>query len=280
MRPKFYLFAGIVLMTVGLGFLGINIYGLFKDVRPPVFFQDELRFENDITLTREETFAAVNRQEGESDKAYAERITQVIGSGLAHIHWRRYDNQKFNQLVPIWENYFLYFMGKFSGIPEFERYHFANYERSLNRGIGICGDASMIMSQLLDKEGIPNQLLTFPGHVILTATFENGEELTFDPDFGVALNYSPADLQSTPNVAGEAYANAGYPQSDVVVMNRIYDNQFKRWDGVSHFITKKYYFEIVAYWLKWPVPIILLFLAGYLLRKSSIKRRVSHSQNE
>lgn len=96
----------------------------------------------------------------------------------------------------------------------------------------------MIMSQLLDRQGIPNQLLTFPGHVILTATFENGEELTFDPDFGVSLNFSPVALQSTPDIAGEAYANAGYPHSDVITMNKIYDNSFKRWDGVSHFITK------------------------------------------
>lgn len=268
MKLKLYALAGIITLTLGAGLLGVNIYGLFKDVRPQMFFADELRFEEDITLTREETFEAIERLEGESDKEYADRITQVIGSGLAHIHWERYDTQKFNQLIPIWENYFLYFMGLFSGIPEFERYHFANYERSLNRGIGICGDASMIMSQLLDKQGIPNQLLTFPGHVILAATFDNDEELTFDPDFGVSLNHSPVDLSSSPDTVGQAYADAGYPQSDVIVMNRIYDNEFNRWDGVSHFITKKYYFEILAYWLKWPVPIIFIVLGGLWFRVS------------
>ncbi len=275
MRTNPYTYIAVVLMTLGLGLFSVNIYGLFKDVRPSVFFDDELRFENDITLTREETFTAIERVEGETDKEYAARITKVNGSGLAQIHWRRYDTKKFNQLVPIWENYFLYFMGRFSGIPEYERYHFANYEKSLNRGIGICGDASMIMSQLLDRQGIPNQLLTFPGHVILTATFENGEELTFDPDFGVSLNFSPVALQSTPDIAGEAYANAGYPHSDVITMNKIYDNSFKRWDGVSHFITKKYYFEIVAYWLKWPFPIAIILLAGYLFHLSARKSKAS-----
>ncbi len=268
MKLKFYALTGVIALTLGAGLLCVNIYGMFKDVRPQMFFADELRFEEDITLTREETFEAIVRLEGETDKEYADRITQVIGGGLAHIHWERYETQKFNQLIPIWENYFLYFMGRFSGIPEFERYHFANYERSLNRGIGICGDASMIMSQLLDKQGIPNQLLTFPGHVILAATFDNGEELAFDPDFGVSLNYSPVELSSSPGAVGQAYADAGYPQSDVIVMNRIYDNTFKRWDGVSHFITKKYYFEIFAYWLKWPVPFILIVLGGFFVRLS------------
>lgn len=272
MKLKVYALAGIVFLALGSVLLGVNIYGLFKDVRPQMFFADELRFENDVTLTREETFEAIERLEGETDKEYAHRITQVIGSGLAHIHWRRYDTQKFNQLIPVWENYFLYFMGRFSGIPEFERYHFANYKRSLDRGIGICGDASMIMSQLLDKQGISNQLLTFPGHVVLAATFDNGEELTFDPDFGVSLNYSPVDLSSSPDAVGQAYAEAGYPQSDVIVMNRIYDNAFSRWNGVSHFITKKYYFEMLAYWLKWPVPFIFIGLSFMLFRVTFRKR--------
>jgi hypothetical protein len=68
--------------------------------------------------------------------------------------------EQFNQLIPIWENYFIYFMGVFSGIPEYERYHFANYQRSLERGIGLCGDASMVISQLLDKQNISNKILT------------------------------------------------------------------------------------------------------------------------
>ena len=269
MKDKIKLITGITMLLFGAALLGINFYGVFQDVRPVEFFADELRFKNDITLTREETLNGIERLDGESDKAYAERVTKVIGAGLAHIHWRRYESDKFNQLIPIWENYFIYFMGKFSGIPEYERYHFANYERSLNRGIGICGDASMIMSQLLDEQGIDNQLITFPGHVIISATFDDGEQLTYDPDFGVPLLHSVDELQSIVGATSEAYLNAGYPYSDISIMNRIYDNPFERWDGVSHFITKKYYFEILAYWLKWPFPIVLVITGIFLLRTSS-----------
>ena len=52
MRTNPYTYIAVVLMTLGLGLFSVNIYGLFKDVRPSVFFDDELRFENDITLTR------------------------------------------------------------------------------------------------------------------------------------------------------------------------------------------------------------------------------------
>jgi len=71
MRTNPYTYIAVVLMTLGLGLFSVNIYGLFKDVRPSVFFDDELRFENDITLTREETFTAIERVEGETDKEYA-----------------------------------------------------------------------------------------------------------------------------------------------------------------------------------------------------------------
>jgi hypothetical protein len=108
---------------------------------------NELRLKNDTPHSYEETLDNTQRKEGESDKEYSDRIRRVIAQGLAHIHWKKYQNTKFNQLIPIWENYFLYFMGKFSGIPEFERYHFSDYKKSLKRGIGICGDASMVMSQ-------------------------------------------------------------------------------------------------------------------------------------
>ena len=48
---------------------------------------------------------------------FSTRVTKVIAKGIAHIHWDKYQPEKFNQIVPIWENYFLYFMGRFSGIP-------------------------------------------------------------------------------------------------------------------------------------------------------------------
>jgi hypothetical protein len=59
-------------------------------------------------------------------------------------------------------------MGKYSGIPEYERYHFSNPYNSIERGIGICGDASILMSQMLEKNGIEADILTFPGHVVVT----------------------------------------------------------------------------------------------------------------
>lgn len=258
----------IMIFITGLSLTTINLYGLTQDMRPSIFFNDELRFKkDDITLTREETFEQIKRKNNENDIDFASRISKVIASGMAHIHWEDYDNTKFNQLIPIWENYFIYFLGVVTNIPEYNRYHFSDYRRSLNRGIGICGDASMIMSQILNEHGINNQLITYPGHVVLAAKFDNGKELTFDPDFGVPLGFSPSEVRMNHDLVSEKYYQAGYTLIDKAVMTRVYNNDYQRWNGVKHFITKKYYFEKISYWLKWPFPIILMVISIYFYKR-------------
>jgi hypothetical protein len=165
-------------------------------------------------------------------------------------------------------------MGKFSGIPEFERYHYANYERSLKRGIGLCGDASMTLSQLLGKENIDNKILTFPGHVVVYASFNDGSEYILDPDFGVVVPFLRSELLSNNIEIAELYRDAGYTQGDVQFFTKMYTKSFKEWDGVQHFITKKYYFEKVSYWLKWPLPIVILLVSlMFLLRWHRLTKR-------
>jgi hypothetical protein len=257
----------IIVFTLGFLLTSVNIYGEFKDIRPAVFFNEELRFTDDQPVILEQTLSQLVRSKNESDLQFSQRITPVIAAGLAHIHWERYAPEKFNQLIPIWENYFLYFMGKFSNIPEFEKYHFADYERSLERGIGICGDASMILSQVLSDNNIENDIVTFPGHVIVSAVFNNKKEQLFDADFGVSLPFSLNEIKQSPSLVNDYYLDAGYFDYDIKAFNRIYNNNYQRWNGVKHFITNKYYFEKVSYFLKWPMPIFLLLISIFYFIK-------------
>jgi hypothetical protein len=254
----------LLCIGVGIALTAINLYGLSQDIRPQGLFEEDLRFENDISLDYQQTMQQLVRLPDETDSEFAARASFVISQGLAHIHWKdEADPRRYNQLVPIWENYFLYFMGIASNIPEYQKYHFADYDRSIKRGIGICGDASMILSQVLDKQGIPNQLLSFPGHVVLAAKVAD-KEFVFDPDFGVSLPFSPDEIAQAPSLVNNYYRDAGYTTNDLIGLNRIYHNNYERWDGVKHFITKKYYFEKVSYWLKWPLPLAMLVFGGWL----------------
>jgi hypothetical protein len=256
------------LTTVGIVLLVINLYGLNNDIRPANLSNAPMRFENDLTIDFTNVLSELNQRTNEANHEYAIRVTKVISGALAHIKWgNETDTSKYHQLIPIWENYFLYFMGRFSSIPEYEKYHYADYKRSLKRGIGICGDASMIMSQVLNQVGIDNKIIAFPGHVIISAQVNEGSNLLFDPDFGVVMPVDLGNVAASSNAIIKAYSEQGYSVAEAEYIANVYSNNYSEWDGVQHFITKKYYFEHIAYFLKWPMPITFVLLGIFLFRR-------------
>lgn len=243
-------------------------------MRVPVFFSDELRFGGkDITLSLSEYERAIKKKTSETQQQYAERLTKVIADGTAHIHWERYDPLKFNQRVPLWENWILYMMGRFSGIAEFERYHFVTPSKSIERGIGICGEVSMLMTSLLERNGIKAQMLTVPGHVLVTANIDN-ETKTYDPDFGVVLPFAANELKENAEQASQIYVDAGYTVHDKHFFSKAFSGSFTLWDGPEHFITKKYYFEKISYWLIWINPFCLFAFYWIISRCLSKETKV------
>jgi hypothetical protein len=262
-----------LLGTLGTALLCLNIYGLTQDIRPKFFPKESLRFANDTALDYEHAIKLTSKQNNESPEQYAHRMTKLISSSLMHIQWTQFEPEKFNQIVPLWENYILFFMGKLSGIPEYERYHFASYERSIKRGIGVCGDASMILSQLLDQQGIKNSIVSYPKHVIVSAQIE-GNEWVLDPDFGVVISSPLDDLSKTKSVE-LAYLNEGYTPDDLASVMDAFDDPYQKWRGVSEFITNKYYFEKVSYFLKWFIPLVLIwpFTHSWILRTNRLRRQ-------
>ncbi|WP_440903478.1 hypothetical protein ACMZOO_11485 [Catenovulum sp. SX2] len=259
----------MLLFLLSTALLLINTYGLFQDIRPQNIAEEHLRFQGDFALPYQDVMAQLERLPNESAELFSRRATELIAQGLAHIHWEAYEPEKFNQLVPVWENYWLYLMGKLSGIPEYRKYHFADYKRSLRRGIGLCGDASMVLSQVLTLNGISNKIITFPGHVVVAANYAQ-EQWLLDADFGVVMPYSLDKLAQNSQAAALLYLAAGYTQADYRFAENMARQPFKTWDGVEHFITKKYYFEKIAYWLKWPFPIVLFLLSLLALKRLRI----------
>ncbi|MDP5033270.1 hypothetical protein [Paraglaciecola sp.] len=257
----------LALFVLGCLLLIVNLYGLTQEIRPSSFSPAELRFKNESTLSFEDSYSKIKRENSETDLEYALRINELVSDSLIHVQWNKINTHTSHQLIPVWENYILFLMGKFSNIPEYERYHFANYKRSLKRGIGVCGDASMVLSQLLDKHGIENKIISFPKHVVVKTDI-NGAPWILDPDFGVAINSPIYDLKDLKDDVELAYLNKGYSSGDLTSLDDAFKDDFEEWNGVSHFITNKYYFEIVSYWAKWLIPIFLILPFSLMKLKS------------
>ncbi|MBZ2167687.1 hypothetical protein [Marinobacter sp. F4216] len=261
---------GIGCILLGVFLLLLNSYGLTKSLRVEHLKESELRFPGDEAIPFAEAMENTILRNDETLIDYIIRQTRNVDNALAHIRWHDTDPGEHNLRVPVWENYILFLMGLLSGIPEYKRYHFVQHEKSIERGIGICGDASMTLSTILTNNDISNTIVSFPGHVVVSSSL-NGQDFVLDPDFGVVLNMSTDELRFRKSEVAKAYRNAGYGNLDVLGIVNILSQEYVSWEGPSHFISKKYYFEYFSYWFIWIFPVILLILGAWAL-KSQLKR--------
>ncbi|MDA8962013.1 hypothetical protein N9H37_01490 [Congregibacter sp.] len=247
----------------------INLYGLTQTLRPAGLAPAYFRFgAADLKLSQASFRREVERYPDEPNDQYVNRLTTVIADGMAHIHWPRYEASRFNQRVPLWENYILWAMSYLTSIPEYERYHFTDPQKSIERGIGICGDASILMSRMLDKNSIDNRIVTIPGHVLIEASLDGGWS-AFDPDYGVVLGLSASSAALQPQTVKNAYLSTGHSPYDADFVASRLQERIRYWGGVDGFIGKKYYFEKFAYFAKWCLPAMLILASAltYRVRK-------------
>lgn len=259
-RPGLLVSIALLIMVVSITLLSINLYGLTQNLRTPGLADAE---EGDLRFTLEEGLfsyqESINRINSlnvdEGFDALAEEASNIVKHSLAHLDWEAVDPVKYRQLIPIWENYFLHVLGLFSGMPQIERYHYADYKRSLKRGIGICGDASIILSSILDRYGINNEIVSFDGHVLVQYFDEQGIAKLIDPDFGVTLGVPLEGLRGSLDSVYLEYLNEGYSESEIDYLFAIYEKEYTIFDNTYHFMSKRYIFELVSYYLKWVLPI-------------------------
>lgn len=255
----------IVCLVVGLVLTGINLYGLTQPIRKPglgVTDHDQLRFVPKTVWTYQKSLAAIEKLADEPSRlSLAEKANEVVNKSLVHVDWPRVDPAEYRQLVPVWENFFLYIGGRLLGLPEFERYHYASYKRNIRRGIGICGDASTVLSSVLDKYNIPNSIVSFDGHVIVEFEASPGQSLLLDPDFGVSLKVDLPTLRGNPYRVKRRYLDAGYSEEEINYLFSAYETDYTVFDDTYSFMTLRYLFEYMSYIMKWLLPMLLVIWA-------------------
>ena len=232
--------------------------------RPAKVEEEDLRFVKTNYKTSANVLKNYNRNANEHASDYIARVNQLVYQSFFHIKWNEQkDTYKYNQSVPVFENWLLYLLS-FTGIGHFKKYHFANFKRSLKRGIGVCGDACMILSAMLSENDIKNDIVTFPEHVILLV-YLNNEKWVLDPDFDVYFLLSnKSDLKNLNQNAVNFYRERGYSDYELKELQRIYSAPYEEWESVKELMTKRYYFETFAYTIKWLVPIALILTTTML----------------
>jgi hypothetical protein len=200
---KKYLF---IVFIIGLALLVVNISGFFFSLRNPAIYEEpKTFFKNDITLSVDETYDKIARKKDESDKDYIFRLNKVIYNGLA-FYWDDEGIEKYHLRIPFWENWLLY-LASFIRPDIYRKYEYANYMKAIERGVGLCSQHALIMTGILEDEGIPAKIIGMGGHVVLSAKVHDNSWYVIDPDFGVIIPYDISEIEKNPQLTRPYYEN-------------------------------------------------------------------------
>ena len=178
---------------------------------------------------------------------------------------------KYNMRVPLTENYFLY-TASWIYPSAFRKYEFYNYKKAIERGIGLCSQHAIIVSEVLKKKGIESKIVELDGHVVVMALIDKVSKhwWVLDADYGVVIPHDIGEIESDPSIVGDFYSDAGYDKNNVSSLIRIYGQVGNRVSsGVNEYDSLKYYIEIAAYLMKWVFPLLLrvVFFPHVCVRK-------------
>jgi hypothetical protein len=264
---KFLRTGGYCLCLLGVVLLVINSIGLVRSLRNKALYTEtNTRFPDDITIDLDAFRHEMKRSDGESDQEYSVRINELVQKGISHVIWETADEKKYYLRIPLWENYILYAMSFVPITDEFKRYHFSNYKKSIERGIGVCGDAAVILSGLLENAGIDTNIIAFDGHVINEVEVDDGLWWVFDPDFGVVMPFDLDDMIAHEYQMAAAYRQKGYSESEIDVLKKIYLSKPDVYMNGYDFGPTKYQFEKISYVMIWVIPIFCIF-SGFVILK-------------
>lgn len=246
----------------------LNLYGLTQSLRLKSFHfesDDMFRFTRKPPLSYKLSLNYIKKlQKLHSDQEFAIEATTLVNQSLAHLEWNALDPITSYQTIPIWENPLIWALGRFSKLPHYERYNFTHYKRTLERGFGICGDASMVLSQLLEKRGIDHNIVAFAGHVLIEATID-GQQYMLDPDYGIAIYHGIELLAKDKFLLISKFKKAGYKQKDALQMHRIINTPAYRYKNTFQFVPKRYLLERLSYWFFWFFPPLCLTISIFKL---------------
>jgi len=250
----------IVLFTFGLILIVFNIFGLFKSLRNEELYSEITPYKNDISIHLDKAKKQWHRTANENKKNFALRATMLINHSIAH-YWRDEGITKYHLLVPVWENYLLWLKQKVTGD---KKYEFRNYKKAIERGVGLCSQASRALKGLLNDYGIDAEIYDLAGHVIVPVKFKDGTGYVLDPDYGKYVPFDIEAIEANPELVRGSYAD----QDDVYVpylkVHKHTDDIVKMYekDG-NHIYFLKKGFEDFSYIAIWIIPLLLLL--PYLL---------------
>jgi hypothetical protein len=267
----------LILTVKSLFYLGfclfiINIVGLFISLRNESIYQEKnTAFVNDIILTETEFYDRINKEVIDK-KEYIANLNEAVNQGIAK-YWRNAGIDKYNLRIPFYENYLL-FIASFLNPEEYLKYEFIDYRKAIERGIGLCSQQAIIVSEILLEKSIPSYIIGLSGHVVLRAQVDKSHDewWVLDPDYGVVIPFDIDIIENNTKIIRPFYSQAGYKQKKISRLENIYEkegNAVMSEQGAQGYQIKRSSNEPIFYFLKWLIPCILItpLIFHFLIRR-------------
>lgn len=259
--PKLYKLIGIrpveifiqLIFIIGILLIFINMFGIL------------IKTGKALTSTNKTINTQIGNQtaknKGESNEEYAHRINDLVHQSIANVAPDA--DGKTILPVPIYENYLLfasdYLTTKGNGF-----YEFCDYHKALERGIGLCSQKVIIISGILEKNGIPVNIIALDGHVVAEARVDQDQHNIWwilDPDYGVVITHSINEIEIDPKIIRKYYEEKGYSTAVIDNLVSIYmgEGNVKTTSTIAFLGKAKCKFEQYSYILIWLIPVALIF---------------------
>lgn len=262
-----------VLFVLGLGLMAINLIGIFKSLRNPAIYSEPGGpYHPPVSLSPEEIVREQDRRPGEDSEAYVRRLTEIIHLGVLH-YWSDEGITEYGLRVPFWENYLLN-LGALVRPEVFQKYEFSDHAKAAERGVGFCSQQSIIMAGILDENGIKANIVGLDGHVVVAAEVGADRWYVVDPDFGVVIPHSVAEIEENPELVRAYYRNIEDSKVTKIVGVYGFKGNETTKNGVLGYVgRKKYYLEKLSYVGIWLIPLGLCLPYAMAILRRRVSRK-------
>jgi hypothetical protein len=248
----------------GIFLTSLNLASLVMPLRSPLvynYYNDERK---DVQFSYEQTMSQIDRLPGESDEEYVPRLATLISMSISP-YWSGDEIDKFRVRVPIWENYILW-LYSYINPKTYLRYEYFNYQKALERGVGLCSQYALVASQIMEENGVQTKMVGLSGHV-LTMVSINDKWHIVDPEYDVVIPYSLEELETAPHIIEEYYKDTWAPSFVPDLFATSEDNKVIE-SAAAYKGIRAIQFEQWAYEVVWYLP--LGFISPFIVVKISV----------
>jgi hypothetical protein len=267
MNDGYVRFCGIALLLVSFSLLLVNVVGL---VQGPELYPQSVKQNPGSKFSRYkelESGSSLFRKKEEEASHYFVRLTNTVNGHLVH-KW----GSKVPTRVSVFDNYLLYFLSFVR--DSYKNYEFRKAERALSRGYGLCSQASLILEDILDREGFNPGIWNLNGHVLVEVVDHEKKSWLLDADYGVIMPYGMTEIKANQTLVKQFY-EPDHGEKAASNMASIFSspNTFHPTRTYESGNFKTIYKERIAYILIWIIPAFGLILAWCLVRIAGRTKR-------